>query len=499
MLHNIKINAGQHTEIAKQGKFINVVLAAGEIEARIRLNNNQTFQTSLVSGMAFPVPQGFQSASFSSDTSQQTKIWLSDLPLTYTSLDSRVVGSNAIESKSAKVAFGSPTQLLAAQAGRGKSIISASEDIKIGGVNVSPSSAVNIPANVPFEISTQGALFAYSDNPANSGGVVVAPENGAFNSVDSGFLSVSGKVTYCDKDDELLVLSNSSIYRYKATDFSLIQELSVIAHGSFARYDDVSRLMRKRGNDYYSFVSKNGETSLIKYNSETKGITAIKVADAGGTVKNFAIDFDGERSCVLVTLGDGTLQLYHGTLSSWALYVLPDFGVFGAAVVSLVGADYIAAYGLQNMVESTDNGVTFGAVKPIGHNLSGFVVHDKQTGYYYTKTNTNLIKRSLDGVDFLDDVYQSADNIYTFMAAGGHLYGAGDDVLIYSPDSGATWVRWTLAELTGDDGLNSVYSIDVSPSGFLYVFNYTNREIYRFGGNFELVGGLDVAIMSEVN
>ena len=67
MLENILINAGLHTEIAKQGKFISVVLAAGTVRARIRKVGGQVLATNLVSGMAFPVPEGFESVAFRSD------------------------------------------------------------------------------------------------------------------------------------------------------------------------------------------------------------------------------------------------------------------------------------------------------------------------------------------------------------------------------------------------------------------------------------------------
>lgn len=497
MLHNVKIKAGQHTEIAKQGKFINVVLAAGEIEVRIRLNNSQVFQTTLVSGMAFPVPQGFQSVAITSDVSQQTKVWLSDIPLTYTSLDSRVVGASAIESTSAKVQFGTPQQLLPARAGRGKSIINATENIKVGGVNVSPSSAVTIPANTPFEISTQGALFAYSENPANGGNMVVDEVGGTFGYVDKVTAILNDKLAYCEQDNELLVTNNSYINRYNAADGSLIQAINLGQYGEFAPYDHVFKVLHKHGSDYYAVMSESGNTSLIKYDSVTKGVTETTLLNQGGEIQDARIDVINNRLCALVTVG-AEVRLYHGSLTNVQSYTLPSFGSFAPYALGMWGASFIGVYGLQNKVTSTDKGVSFSAVTPIGFNVTSRGIHrDEQTGYLYTYTNTNMIKRSTDGVSF-EDVHQSIKNIYAMWIAGGFVYAVGEGFFSYSTDSGASWKVVSLAEVTGDNGLDTMYSIDVAPTGHIYIHSPVNG-LYRLGGKSLAVGGLDVAIMSEVN
>lgn len=498
MLNNIKINAGLYTEKAGTGRHINIVLAAGEIEARVRMSNGETFQTTLISGMSFEVPRGFVAVAFTSDVSQQTKVWLSDLPLTYSSQDSRVVGSSAVESYSKKVMFSTPTELLSAKAGRGKSLISASEDIKIGGVGVSPSSAVNIPANVPFEISTQGALFAYSENPANAGSVVVSIGDTGFKTSESGVVAQTGQMVYAERDSEFLIISGGTINRYKAADFSFIQSINVGVHGTFPPYDNMNSPMQKSGDDYYSFVSKNGSTSLIKYDSKTKGFTEVNVAATGGEVEDFKVDTANNRSCVLVVLSSGVRELHFGTLDSWSVYAVPDFGSFDATILSMFGADYIGVYGLQNMIESLDGGVSFSAVKPIGFNLSTVVLEDKQTGFFYTKTNTNLIKRSTDGIVF-GDLYQATFNIYSLYVAGGYIYGVGEGGFVYSDDGGETFTNYTFESITGDANKNTLYSVDTSPDGFVYVLDYGSSTVYRLGGESVPVGGLDVAILSEVN
>mgnify|MGYP003111191479 CR=1 FL=1 len=164
MLHNILLKAGEWNPIAKQGKFINVVLAAGDISARITKLNNQTFETKLVSGMAFPIPDGFQSVAFLSEVSQQTKVWLGDLPLTYSPQESRIVGSSAIESKTVKLYSDKVTEILPAANGRSKSFISGLGDIKVGGVDVDSRKGIPVASGERFEIETQGAIYGFADS-----------------------------------------------------------------------------------------------------------------------------------------------------------------------------------------------------------------------------------------------------------------------------------------------------------------------------------------------
>ncbi len=162
MLQNILLKAGEWNSIAKQGKFINVVLAAGDISARITKLNNQTFETKLVSGMAFPVPDGFQSVAFFSEANQQTKIWLGDLPLTYSPINSKLVGSEALSSTQVKSFYNLPLPTVPAKSQRGKVTLQAEKDFFLGGAGIAVGNAIKVSAFERFEVNTQGAIYTYS-------------------------------------------------------------------------------------------------------------------------------------------------------------------------------------------------------------------------------------------------------------------------------------------------------------------------------------------------
>lgn len=495
MLHNIKINKGLDTNQAKQGRFISVVLAAGEITARIRLSTGEVMQTGLVSGMAFPVPVGFSSVSFSSPISQQIKVWLGDLPLTYSSSESRMVGAAAIESKAVKVMFGAAKEIIPAQNGRGKVTINAPEPIKIGGVGVGPSSAITVPANTPFEVNTQGAIFGYSENSANTGSVILIPDNGEEFTFKEKMTGFSGrKMTYAPYHDELLFTTSNTISRYKASTGEFIQTISFGAVGDMAAYDNTFEAFKKQGNDFYTFTSKNGQTNLIKYDSITHTIEVTPVVAQGGEVEDFYVDVNSNMSGVLVKI-NADVFLYHGSLDSFSAYQVPDFGSFDANTLHVSG-DTISVYGLQQMIKSTDKGVTFSDVTPIGFNISSIVLNES-SGYTYVRTNTNTIKRSSDGETF-EDVHQNAANIYVIKTIGDFVYFVGENTFGYSPDNGETWFVKTMEQLTGDGAANSVYSLQLSESGSIFLYDELKGN-YRLGGEVKEVGGLDVAIMAEVN
>jgi hypothetical protein len=167
MLHNISLSAGLVTEIAKNGKFINVVLAAGEIVARVTMMNDKPFETVLVSGMSFPVPTGFKSVSFESKDNQLIQVWLSELPLTYSPLNSKVVGSDSLSSTQVKSFFNEPMPTVIAKNGRGKITLQAEKPFFVGGSGVVVGGAIKVDAFERFTINTQGAVYTYTNDPVD--------------------------------------------------------------------------------------------------------------------------------------------------------------------------------------------------------------------------------------------------------------------------------------------------------------------------------------------
>lgn len=160
MLFNVLLNAGLETKPEARGRFINVVLAAGTIRARIQNANGRVWSTNLVSGMAFDNGENFDSVSFVSESSQQCKIWISDIPLTYAPDTTREVGSSSLSSTVGGVFSGVATELLPAEAGRNKVTVSPAGNILLGGVGLNLNNGIPIAAGQVFTLNTQGAVYA---------------------------------------------------------------------------------------------------------------------------------------------------------------------------------------------------------------------------------------------------------------------------------------------------------------------------------------------------
>lgn len=487
MLHNVKINAGQHTNIAKQGRFINVVLAAGVIEARIRLNDGQMFQTQLVSGMAFPVPNGFQSASFSSSSDQQVKVWLSDLPLTYSPLESRVVGSSAVVSSAHKVYYGKVTELIPAESGRGKVVISPQEDIYIGGVGVVPTSAIKIDAGTRFEISTQGALHAYSLVAKNAAQVAtVANENSTLLAAPKpvGLTSVKASAFFDGQDGAIgkVLVDHAG-------------KLSVIDNDNGRALQDIYTTPFLNGygvaiaSDYYVLRKSGADVYLVKINmldfSSTETIVYTHTENVG-YVESFCLSVDKIGFNLYVS---GTYHYIFGDRGGLAKKVTPPYDLNEA---------------------------------PHGVILS--------TGELVLRFNTTLA-RTADGVEWSTSALgfaADADAPIYKDAASDIIYQPDSGILMKSLDKGASWEvayhtgsGWEIDAVSAVGGnitLTTLLGIHVSQSDgsfkFFPVNNLSARaisptrtgEVYCMGNDFKIVtgdveeaGGLDVAVLREVN
>ena len=92
---------------------------------------------------------------------------MGDLPLTYSPLESKTVGSSSLVSSVAKTYFGEIAPLLPAQSGRGKVTIYPQSDIFIGGSGLSKTNAIKILGGQKFEISTQGEVNAEIDTKSD--------------------------------------------------------------------------------------------------------------------------------------------------------------------------------------------------------------------------------------------------------------------------------------------------------------------------------------------
>lgn len=498
MLHNVKINAGQHTEIAKQGKFINVVLAAGEIEARIHISGGQAFQTKLVSGMAFPVPQGFQSASFSSDTSQQMKIWLGDLPLTYSPLEAKFVGASAVKSSSGVIGYGTPKVLVPPLAGRGKVTISAKEDIYIGGVGLTPKNAVLVPANQPVSIATQGAIYGYSDNPDNTT-VEVATANSV---EDFKFQSKKDNpdfnvVFYSKATDKYYSIDESGIQERNISDYSVVKAIATVSNGDHVNtLESACPSFVEHAGLFHFLVSKGGRTDLLTFDPVKETVEEVELLSVGGEIKDYKLDVTRNKIAALIKI-NGTLKFFIGNMTALTEKAIPTLSAYGTSAILLLDDSNIILYGYDHYAKSANDGDSWDAKKPLQFNFSYYsgVTKDKSTGYIFAASQYALY-RSSDGETW--QLMGNWDgNKYQWYIGGGQIFAVGEYNLVFSNNSGETIESLDLSTWYSGANNNTRNVIPCS-NGSLFVIN-PNDGILRFGGDVSVSGGVNVALLEEVN
>ena len=491
MLHNIRIEKGLSTELAVQGSFINVVFCAGEIDVRIRLMNEQVFQTKLVSGMAFPVPSGFKSVSVSSEVSQQTRIWLSSLPLNYSPIDAKLVGSSALISTSVKAAYGPPREIVPIRIGRKKMTINASKTMFIGSESVTTSSAIEIPANTNFQMETQAAVWGYSIDPADKVEMVVdltkglMPEAPVFfggGSVNKGF------IVYLKGAGKYAVNIGGGVYIYDANESKYVGKLADAKSNSagFLANGDV--------------VILSG--SVFKIISQADGTVSGNLGRAPTSTTYFSVH---KESGKIVASLYSTMQLHVGTIDGD--FVLKPNPLSGTPDTYLRDAIYTSTGRIFIMSDnyyatSDDDGNTFSAVQDLpakyGTSSEGRVVMNSLNGdIYYGDIIGNLYRSNDDGFTF--HLLKVSTLKWTGLPKIEAIAGVGDMIAItngsgvsYSTNNGVSWT-----DIIFDTFQHSAGGIVISIHGILTTHN-RSYKIFR-GLSVAAVGGLNVRILEEAN
>jgi len=491
MLKNILIKTGFATEIAVQGKFINVVLATGEINARIRLDSGQIFETKLVSGMGFEVAEGFKSVSFESDTTQQTKIWMGNIPLSYTPIESKIVGSSTLVSQKYSVGYGDAKQLVAERIGRKNITFSASKDFYIGSSSVSALTAIRVPANTNFTMETQASVWAYSADAADKVKVIADLTKGlqAEKIMFTGDAGLSkGFISYLEALQKYAVVSGGYLTLYSLNDTSYTSyTTAVTSTKTFGRFS-------------------NGDIATIN------GSNLAVISQVDGTLRNNAIVASGMNHIAINSINDdiavfeySAMTLYAG--NETAGLTARSHPLTGTADTYMRGAIYTLTNNLIIFSDnyyaiSTDNGVTWGAALSLpaqygATNGYSFALNELNGDIYYGDVSGNLYRSQNDGVSF---------NIIKSPALGADgfpmldsVFAAGDTIVIsngtgycYTTDGGLTWIDTIFSTYHQAQGGALVTNDGV----FL---NYYNNITGFMANSTVVVGGMSVAALEQIN
>jgi hypothetical protein len=489
MLYNIKINAGQYTEEAKQGKFINLIFADGEITARIRMMDGQVFQTPIVSGMSFPVPVGFVSVSFSGSETQQIRVWLSNLPLDYVSNETKAVGSSVLRSSVGAVGFGSPVQLMPVSIGRKKITLNPEKAIFIGALNTTASSAIPLKANENFTIETQGAVYGFSDNKADKVKEIADLSQGVLEPDSEVFWADTninkGSLTYLSGADRYISFVGNQLYVRDVNSNTYISPITDISgDGDFGRMmnDDVV---------YFQVT----HLRIINNNDATlRSVMSFFAAAPSHITVNPTNDF------IFSSRGNFT----DGGFESDGAAVI-DNPIANSSDNTIQGCRYSPS-GLLIIISdnyfctSADDGVTWSALRnlPVMYKVVGgqtTLTANELNGYfYYAATDDNVYFSADGGVSF--SLFKENPFVNNALITGIHAIGNSVALIAYNglsyTDDG---VNWSETE-SGNRGSSS-FGVCISPDGIVGSFK---SDSFLFKGiSTAVVGGVNVRILEEAN
>lgn len=506
MLFDVKLSGKFWNTINREARHINIVLAAGEIQARFTSKKGASYQTKMVSGMALELPK-FDRVEIKSETDQQIKVWVSDVPLAYSPDSTRQVGSNAIRSSVGYVYSGYPHELLPAEIGRNRITLTPSQDIYIGGTNVSPKNGVLLPAGQTFTMATQGAVWALEKTGLYQPyfTALVDPDD-AINQFEEG--GGSGKQVFYENEARTRAWG----WGGSRTSTKLFE------------YDPRTKEYRE------NFVTLYNQSSFAP---DAQAVTPI----------------GGDRLAVHSSRFCGQFDMSTGDYERYSTSSAPEIGNIMEYVVA-GEYHYIADYEgrVYRAPNRTEEWALYADTPPFTNGtkwrVSGFAVFDDGRAVW---ANENQLFYTIDGAEWVQGVRGDMASSYGLEVdrANDILYSFDDEILRKSYDSGATWheefdpakyglesrapqyfrvqnglivaVAWTWYAIkdpiTGEWAVRSInennvqrstYGISISPSGLIHFYfqpNYhTNPSAgLNIQGKRTPVGGLPISIMAEVN
>lgn len=496
MLFNVKINAGQSTEIAKQGRHINMVLAAGEINVRAMTAEGQVTETKVIAGMSFSYQSDYSRVAFSSDVSQQIKVWIAMFPLTYAPDSTREVGSAAVSSTYKEAYSGTPQILLEAETGRNQVTISPSVDILVGGVGLTIKNGIPVQAGQAFTLKTQGAIYGLETSGAYPPTV----------STEAAFSDFAAPTIVPKLNTRKMVVSNAinneywlnnngaTIDRYNADN----HELS----GSFTAQGATMLCVRRYDiGDYFEWGRTHNIGLAARWIRVHKTTLAVTTTDIGFGEAAYTAYHNGVR--MVLNRASGEIYLSNDGVT-WGVSGVPCPYPTPAQVkgIDFDSANNIYVITSSNLYKSVDDGATWTSVVLVypldtESGWSLMAINKNNDAIYYVSdfANHSLVYSVDGGVTFINTGIQSGSGGSGVSA--NYVDFFGDTLFI----SGATKMYQYnesigLATYDREEG-SQIHSIWPGDDGRIYWSSTPN--LYVVQGELVQSGGVPVAIMSEVN
>lgn len=483
MLITQKIKVGEVNEINLTGRFIKILDCTGELDIAIFKGGRKIIDTMALSNFEF-INAEFDKITVMAAVNQQYRMWVSEYRMAYNPLKSTSVGSAGLKSSSKSVAFGEPQLLAAEDAGRKAITINAAKPIKIGGYGVGVSSAVGIPANTPFKLETQAAIYAFSEDKDDSIRVLtdLSGDIQETHTIEKGgnklgiFYNPIKKYTYMINHTGL----RAGLHLLNEHTLDMSSKLTEV-HGDSVSLIDTGDFIGVSPSNAQNVVLINGDTFV----QTVRGTVGYSISFLGVTKtgKWVALDY-----------GLSNAKSYNGELIET---IEPPSMVKPKVIVSV--GERVLLFGENSCALTDDCGVTW-TYTTLPESLKGStinfnVVVDELTGdVLYTGAEGNIWISKNKGLSFEPKFLVSDGGVLGCAAMGGAYAAITMSKIYYESGSGSGVVN--------NGGIwfptGTIKSLSFSNTGHLVV---GENEKWRFWSTDEYieVGGAMVALLSEVN
>lgn len=499
--------AGQYAIISERGSNVHLILAAGDIRVRITKDNEQIEETLMVEGMSFVVKEGYKQVAIISDVAQVIKIWLGYLPLQYSPLELKTVGASSLTQQSNSLFFGKVTELLPAALGRGKVTFQANKQFNIGGVGSTLNNTITVPAGEKFSISTQSAIYGHSLDTDDIAKEISTPElpmtikdsSGNLGTVlDIYFNHVLGELVGYKSFGQGFTTLDQTMTTWGASvanggSFELIENSGYIEGDTLVVYGVTYSKLVKRVielADYsYSDFDMSGGVSF------SGGIGGLDVlgdryiirhgANSGDNVTYGYLNGDAAQVVDLSTLPwTSKIAQFSAINKDGDIAIIGRDGA--CAVTSDLGATWVStalAYAIASVSSKlTANDVAEGRLYVCNGSLA---VYSEDGGHTYP----NVLN--------IPEISGRASPIIDFRVVGGFIYILNrDGALFYNKTSDEWFTLETNTVLGGD---MTPLTMTQANNGKIYITTQNSKSIIELAGKVEIIGGLRVSIMSELN
>lgn len=511
MLHNFTLQAGVPFQVEKVGRYINVVLCAGNLRARLYASDgSKVLDTNLIMGMTPENLPQFSSVELEVETAQVVQIWIGNNPLTYAPSTSRAVGSNALRSSVSYVYSGYPHKLLDAEAGRNQITLTPSQDIYIGGTNLNVNNGIKLAAGQLFTMATQGAIYALELSGAYPPAFVPLVDiDTAVEDIQIHYTNREFAVWFENQDRTRgwgvkQVGASNVLYEYDIHTKEYLERSIVFtsSSGSSVDFDSFTQLEGDwigcySAHDVFNFNVDTGE--LLIRDARTAASTASISAYAVTDVHEYFCD------------GTGNVWRAEKLTGAWQLYasVPPftsgsDFRVWGFAALN--NGSIVWANENQLWYKKPDEEWTQGLKGSFVSGAGSLIKADQVNGHFYGRGSSGVLVSYDSGATWdysfnpatHDDISYEREPQKIEVLNGFVVAVTIEWVAIRSAESG----EW--AHRGFEFSQRNCAGICFSPSGFVFFSQIPNSDgemgiVSNLYGEPYPIGGLPVAVMEETN